>query len=56
MKKPACVRFIKADVFKKIMLESVCAGFSEQVQSLLVEFLQAIGEVRTKGSHFLFTV
>ncbi|XP_065835433.1 uncharacterized protein [Oscarella lobularis] len=49
MKKPACVRFIKADVFKKIMLESVCAGFSEQVQSLLVEFLQAIGEILVIG-------
>ncbi|XP_065835673.1 uncharacterized protein [Oscarella lobularis] len=43
------VRFINADVFKSIMLESVCAGFSEQVQSLLVEFLQATGEILVIG-------
>ena len=57
MSKPVSVRFTKASVFKNIMLETICAGLSEQVQSLLVEFLQAIGEVR-KSSYCMhsFTV
>ncbi|XP_065835186.1 death-associated protein kinase 1-like isoform X2 [Oscarella lobularis] len=41
-----CNRFIRFADFKKVMVESgVCAGVSEQVQSLFVEFLQAIGEI-----------
>ncbi|XP_065835879.1 uncharacterized protein [Oscarella lobularis] len=41
----ACNRSIHADVFKRLMVESICAGLSESIQDLLVEFLQAIGEI-----------
>ena len=50
-----CNRFIRFADFKKVMVESgVCAGVSEQVQSLFVEFLQAIGEVRKNECIFFF--
>ena len=35
-----------ADVFRQIMVASIYPGLTEQVQTLLVEFLQGIGEVR----------
>ena len=35
-----------ADAFKQIMVASIYRGLTEQVQTLLVEYLQGIGEVR----------
>ena len=35
-----------SDVFRQIMVASIYPGLTEQVQRLLVEFLQGIGEVR----------
>ena len=34
-----------ADAFKQMMVASIYPGLTEQVQTLLVEFLQGIGEV-----------
>ncbi|XP_065835304.1 death-associated protein kinase 1-like isoform X2 [Oscarella lobularis] len=42
----ACaVRHMKASVFKQLLVECVYPGLTDQVQNLLVEFLQGIGEV-----------
>ena len=43
------IRCIDAKLFKKLAVESVCAGLSERDQDLLVSFLQAIGEVIIKA-------
>ncbi|XP_065835752.1 uncharacterized protein [Oscarella lobularis] len=39
------IRCIDAKLFKKLAVESVCAGLSERDQDLLVSFLQATGEI-----------
>ena len=39
------IRVMDASVFQQLLVESVWPGLSDQVQDLLVEFLQGIGEV-----------